>query len=131
MLKQIGNAKQMKMRRPRRLQRYLHRKVTVESLLSKIEKKWSLLDAHKNAECKRLEDQIKSNKLCIQQLTRENLFEIDVNTNDQKLLLKVQDSRTKKDRRLKQTQEEYMVQKLQTRLREEIAIQEERDTWGL
>ena len=100
-------------------------------MLSKIEKKWSLLDEHKNAECKMLEDKIKSNKLCIQQLTRENLFEIDVNTNDQKLLLKVQDSRTKKDRRLKQTQEEYMVQKLQTRLREEIAIQEERDTWGL
>ena len=75
-------------------------------------------------------DKIKVNKQRIQQLTRDNLFEIDVNTNDQKLLLKVQDARTKKDLRLKQTREEKQVQYLQKRLREAISKNEEYNTWG-
>ena len=99
-------------------------------MVSKIQRVHEKLDQFANPECIMIEDKIRINKLRIQQLTRENLFEIDVNTNDQKLLLKVQDARTKKDLRLKQTREEKAVQHLQKRLREAIAKNEEYNTWG-
>ena len=100
-------------------------------MVFRIQRTWESLDYYNHTECTRIEDKIKVNKRHIQQLTRENLFEMDVNTNDQKLLLKVQDARTKKNAQLKQTYEEKQVQVLQKRLREAISTNEEYNTWGL
>ena len=91
---------------------------------------WKQLEMFKNPECLLLENTIKENKLRIQQLTRENLFEMDVSTADQKQLLRAQDARTKQDKRLKQSREEKLIQIVQKRLRAAINEKEEYDTWG-
>ena len=51
-------------------------------MIGRIQRTWDSLDEYNNAECNLYEDKIKVNKKRIQLLTRENLFEIDVNTND-------------------------------------------------
>ena len=47
------------------------------------------MNKHENDEISKLEDEIKENKAHIKKLSLNNLYELDTNANDQKILTKV------------------------------------------
>jgi len=57
--------------------------------IEKIDKLWKRLNRNRNPEVVRIQNEIKRNKANINELMRENLFELDVNCSDQKMLLDV------------------------------------------
>ena len=57
--------------------------------MARIQELWGLINLHNYGEVMRVKNQIKENKLRINTLMRDNLFELDVNSHEQKQLLKV------------------------------------------
>lgn len=57
--------------------------ITHQNLIAKIETLWRRLNRRKNQEIVSIQNEIKRNKKHIAELTRENLFELDVNFQDQ------------------------------------------------
>lgn len=99
-------------------------------LIEKIQFFQAKLNKHRDWEVKQIHNQIRENKRYINTLTRDNLFELDVNSHDQRMYLAILDSRTKKDRRLKKSSDQKKIQFLQQRIREEMEVSAELNTWG-
>ena len=89
--------------------------------IAKIQRVWEKLNMARNSEVVRIQNEIRRNKSLINDLMRENLFELDINSHEQKLLLGAQSHYFKINQKLKNSSVERRVQKLQSRVREEIA----------
>jgi len=61
---------------------------THQQLLDKIEKLWRKLEQHRNSEAVQIQTQIEHNRRRIEQLTRDNIFELEVQTADQRVFLR-------------------------------------------
>ncbi len=61
---------------------------------------------------------------------RENLFELDVNSHDQKMLLDVKSYNTHLTKKIKRNPDQKRIQDVQTRIRDELARKSDFDTWG-
>ena len=63
----------------------------------KIDKKWALLNELRWSEAVCIMDQIRESRKCVEELGRENLFELDCNCNEQKVLLNFTNGRTRNE----------------------------------
>jgi len=77
--------------------------------IGKIEKLWKRLNRRRWSEVMRILDETKKNKLLIQQLTRDNMFELDVNFHDQRVFLKQFMLNAKVKQKLKTMPEERRI----------------------
>lgn len=87
---------QQSLRSPKKLQRYMTRNVTSDTLLYKIERLWGNLDEHKHSECQKYEDQIRANKRRLRVINKENTFLMGINRIQQRKITKRESSKTKK-----------------------------------
>ena len=69
--------------------------------IERIQKLWRRLHRHRNQEVVRIQNEIRKNKRSINELTRENLFELDVNHNDQMIFLNVSGKTRKLQKQVK------------------------------
>jgi hypothetical protein len=79
--------------------------------MSRLEKLQDELNTHGWPEIARIKNQIRKNTSTINQLMRENLFELDVNANDQKVLLKFKKSEKRAQKVLQNSKE---IKKIKT-----------------
>ena len=56
--------------------------LTQAHLMEKIQELWKIINLHNYGEISRVRNQIKENKVRINQLMRDNLFELDVNSHE-------------------------------------------------
>ena len=99
--------------------------------IQKIQRVWRRLNKHGNTEAVRMQNEIKRNKRQIQDLMRENLFELDINQHEQQLLIGQQSYKKRLNRKLKSEPEYRRVQELELLVREEMARNVQLNTWGL
>lgn len=98
--------------------------------ITKIQKLWRRLNRRRNQEVVRIQNEIKKNKRYIGDTMRENLFELDVNFNDQQILLNWTREKNSVNKHLKSNGDQKKVLELQSKIRDEIARKQEFDTWG-
>ena len=104
--------------------------VVQHNLMQRIQKLWIDINLLNYSEIARIKNRIRENKIKINQLMRDNLFELDVNAHEQRQLLKVNRVNKKVRQLVKTSKDQKKIKELQSRIRTEIDRQIELNTWG-